>query len=128
MNKVDHSALHAARGPIAKSVLAILFVAATLSLCCSKQASAQGRRYSLSSSAPFPCSAVNVEGDSISFRQTMVFVCNGKEQLEMPAGGIMGINAVCDGTTLILHHDFGQRGGLFDILHRRCGGSPRARR
>jgi hypothetical protein len=90
-------------------------------------ASAQGRRYSLSPIAPFPCAAVSVEGNSITFRQTIVFVCNGKEQLEMPAGSIMGINAVCDGTALILDHDFGQRNSLFDILHRRCGAS-RARR
>jgi hypothetical protein len=128
MNKVDQSALHATRRPIARGVFPILFVAAALSLCCSQQASAQGLRYPLSSTARFPCSAVNVEGDSISFRQTMVFVCNGKEQLEMPAGSIMGINAVCDGTTLILHHDFGQRGSLFDVLHRRCGAARRARR
>jgi hypothetical protein len=128
MNKLDRSALQAMRRPIANGVFPILFVAATLSLCCVQQASAQGLRYSLSPTAPFPCSAVNVEGDSISFRQTMVFVCNGKEQLEMPAGSIMGINAACDGTTLILHHDFGQRGSLFDILHRRCGGTRRSRR
>jgi len=61
-----------------------------------------------------------VNGDSITFRQTIVFVCNGKEQLEMPAGSIMGINAVCDGTSLILHHDFGQRNSLFDIMRRTC--------
>jgi hypothetical protein len=68
-----------------------------------------------------------MQGNSITFRETIVFVCNGKEQLEMPAGSVMGINAVCNGTTLILHHDFGQRNSLFDILHRRCRGS-RARR
>jgi hypothetical protein len=128
VNKVEHLALHASRGRIAKGVLSILFVAATLLLCCNNQASAQGRRYSLSPIAPFPCSAVNVEGNNISFRQTIVFVCNGKEQLEMPAGSIMGVNAICDGTTLILDHDFGKRGSLFDILHRRCGGSLRTRR
>ena len=77
-------------------------------VCIGRKVSAQGRRYSLSPIAPFPCGAVNVDGNSITFRQTMVFVCNGKEQLEMPAGSVMGINAVCDGTTLILHHDFGQ--------------------
>ncbi len=88
------------------------------SLCA--QAAAQGRRYSLAPIAAFPCAAVSVDGTSITFRQTIVFVCNGKEQLEMPAGSVMGINAVCDGTTLILHHDFGQRNSLFDILHRRC--------
>jgi hypothetical protein len=110
---------------MAKGIFSMLFIAAILSLGC---ATAQGQRYSLSPIAPFPCGAVTVEGDSMTFHQTIVFVCNGKEQLEMPAGSIMGINAVCDGTTLILHHDFGQRGSLFDILHRRCGGSPRARR
>jgi len=31
---------------------------------------------------------VSIEGDSITFRRTLVFVCNGKEQLEMPAGSI----------------------------------------
>ena len=110
-----------------ESVFWLLLSAATVSLCCGQQASAQGLRYSLSPIAPFPCSAVSMEGNSITFRRTLVFVCNGKEQLEMPAGSIMGINAVCDGTTLILHHDFSQRNSLFDILHRRCGGS-RARK
>ncbi len=89
----------------------------------STHTAAQGRRYSLSPVAPFPCGAVSIEGNSITFRQTIVFVCNGKEQLEMPAGSVMGINAVCNGTTLILHHDFGQSNSLFDILHRRCGRS-----
>ncbi len=104
-----------------------LLIGAVFLACIGTQASAQGRRYSLSPIAPFPCSAVTVEGNSITFRETIVFVCNGKEQLEMPAGSIMGINAVCTGTTLILHHDFGQRNSLFDILHRRCGRS-RSRR
>ena len=111
-----------------KSVFPVMLIAAMLALCCGQEASAQGLRYSLSPIAPFPCSAVSVEGNSITFRRTLVFVCNGKEQLEMPAGSIMGINAVCDGTTLILHHDFGQRSSLFDILHRRCGGGRRMRR
>jgi hypothetical protein len=108
---------------MARTILSILLFVAALSLCCGRHASAQGLRYSLSPVAPFPCGAVTVEGNSVTFRQTMVLVCNGKEQLEMPAGSIMGINAVCDGTTLILHHDFGQRNGLFDVVHRRCGGS-----
>lgn len=98
-----------------------LLIGAAFLVCIAAQASAQGRRYSLSPIAPFPCGAVTIEGNSITFRETIVFVCNGKEQLEMPAGSIMGINAVCNGTTLILHHDFGQRNSLFDILHRRCG-------
>jgi hypothetical protein len=110
-----------------RSGYAILLTSAVLFLCICTQTFAQGRRYSLSPIAPFPCAAVNVEGDSITFRETIVFVCSGKEQLEMPAGSIMGINAVCDGTTLILHHGFGERNSLFDILHRRCG-RTRARR
>ncbi len=108
---------------MARNIYPILLIGAVFFLCLSAHASAQGRRYSLSPIAPFPCGAVNVEGNSIAFRETIVFVCNGKEQLEMPAGSVMGINAVCDGTTLILHHDFGQRNSLFDILHRRCGRS-----
>ncbi|MGO9698149.1 MAG: hypothetical protein ACLPX7_02670 [Xanthobacteraceae bacterium] len=108
---------------MARSIYTVLLVGTVFFLCISANASAQGRRYSLSPVAPFPCDAVSVDGNSITFRQTMVFVCNGKEQLEMPAGSIMGINAVCSGTTLILHHDFGQRNSLFDILHRRCGRS-----
>jgi hypothetical protein len=104
-----------------RSVCSILLICAVFLLCISTNASTQGRRYSLSPIAPLPCEAVSVNGNSITFRETIVFVCNGKEQLEMPAGSIMGINASCDGTTLILHHDFGQRNSLFDILHRRCG-------
>ncbi len=113
---------------MARSVYASLLISAVLVLCIGTQASAQGRRYSLSPVAPFPCAAVSVDGNSITFRQTIVFVCNGKEQLEMPAGSIMGINAICDGTTLILHHDFAQRSSLFDILHRRCGVRPASRK
>ena len=112
---------------MAKGIFSIALVAVALLLCPGEQVLAQGRRYSLSPIAPFPCGAVTVQGDSITFRQTIVFVCNGKEQLEMPAGSVMGINAVCDGTMLILHHDFSQRNSLFDILRRRCAGS-RARR
>jgi len=108
---------------MARGVYAILLIGSVALLCTATQASAGGRRYSLSPISPFPCSAVTVEGNSITFRETIVFVCNGKEQLEMPAGSIMGINAICNGTTLILHHDFGQRNSLFDILHRRCGRS-----
>ncbi len=112
---------------MARSTYPILLIGAVFFLCISAHASAQGRRYSLSPIAPLPCGAVNVEGNSVTFRETIVFICNGKEQLEMPAGSVMGINAVCDGTTLILHHDFDQRNSLFDILRRRCGRS-RARR
>ncbi len=112
---------------MARRIYPIWLIGAVFFLCIGAHASAQGRRYSLSPIAPFPCGAVTVASNSITFRETIVFVCNGKEQLEMPAGSVMGINAVCDGTTLILHHDFGQRNSLFDILHRRCGRS-RARR
>ena len=113
---------------MANNIFSIILTVATLSICCSKQASTQERRYSLSPPlAPFPCAAVNMEGNSITFRAGIVFVCNGKDLEEMPAGSIMGINAVCDGPTLIFHHDFGQRNSLFDIVRRRCGVS-RARR
>ena len=108
---------------MAKGVGFLFLTVAAFLVCIGTQVSAQGRRYSLAPIAPFPCAAVSVDGNSITFRQTIVFVCNGKEQLEMPAGSVMGINAVCDGTTLILHHDFGQSNSLFDILHRRCGRS-----
>jgi len=110
---------------MARIYLILLISAAILSI--SFGTDAQGLRYSLSPLTAFPCGAVSFDGNNIVFRRTMVIVCNGKEQLEMPAGSIMGINAVCDGTTLILHHDFSQRNSLFDILHRRCGGS-RARK
>ena len=74
---------------MARSIYPILLIGAVFFLC-SAHASAQGRRYSLSPIAPFPCGAVNVEGNNITFRETIVFVCNGKEQLEMPAGSVMG--------------------------------------
>jgi hypothetical protein len=90
------------------------------------QAHAQGLRYSLSPRAPFPCGAVSFDGDNIVFRRTMVFVCNGKEQLEMPAGSIMGVNAICSGTALILSHAVSGPGSLFNIV-RRCS-RPRPRR
>ena len=75
---------------MARSTYPILLIGAVLFLYIGTQASAQGRRYSLSPVAPFPCGAVNVEGNNITFRETIVFVCNGKEQLEMPAGSVMG--------------------------------------
>jgi len=37
---------------------------------------------------------VTVEGNSITFRQTIVFDCNGKEQLEMPAGSIVAARCI----------------------------------
>jgi len=75
---------------MARSICLILLIGAVFFLCISTHASAQGRRYSLSPIAPFPCGAVNVEGNSITFREIIVLVCNGKEQLEMPAGSMMG--------------------------------------
>ncbi|MGB7102160.1 MAG: hypothetical protein WBD95_25785 [Xanthobacteraceae bacterium] len=108
---------------MARNVGSVFLIAAAFLVCIGTQVSAQGRRYSLAPIAPFPCGAVSLQGNNITFRETIVFVCNCKEQLEMPAGSIMGINAICDGTTLILHYDFGQRNSLFDILHRRCGRS-----
>jgi hypothetical protein len=112
---------------MARNVDSLFLIVAVFLVGIGTHAFAQGQRYSLSPIAPFPCGTVSMQGNSITFRETIVFVCNGKEQLEMPAGSVMGINAVCNGTTLILHHDFGQRNSLFDILHRRCRGS-RARR
>jgi hypothetical protein len=97
----------------------ILIGAAGLLALCS-ETSAQGLRYSLSPAVPFPCRAVSFDGNAIVFRTTMVFVCNGKEQLEMPAGSIMGTNAICSGTALMLSHGISGRGSLFDIV-RRCG-------
>ena len=104
----------------------MLPISAAILLVCS-QTYAQGLRYSLSPLAPFPCSAVSFDGNNVVFRRTIVIVCNGKEQLEMPAGSIMGANAVCDGTTLILHHDYAVRNGLFDILRRSCERHERRR-
>ncbi len=63
---------------MARNIYPILLIGAVFFLCLSALASAQGRRYSLSPIAPFPCGAVNVEGNSIAFRETIVFVCNGK--------------------------------------------------
>jgi hypothetical protein len=89
-------------------------VAVLLSVCT--QTHAQGQRWSLSPLAPFPCGAVNFDGNSVVFERTLVIVCNGKEQLEMPAGSILGINATCSGTALILSHGIAGRGSLFDAV------------
>lgn len=97
----------------------IAWAAVLLSICT--HAHSQEQRWSLSPLAPFPCGAVKFDSNEIVFQRGLVIVCNGKEQLEMPAGSIMGINAVCSGTTLILHHDYAVRNGLFDILRRSCG-------
>ncbi len=90
-----------------------------LSICT--QAWSQQPRWSLDPlRAPFPCHAVNIDGDNVVFLKPLVFVCNGNEILEMPAGSILGINLTCSGTTGILAHNFDERGGLFDILRRQC--------
>ncbi|MGO8907717.1 MAG: hypothetical protein ACLQDM_00065 [Bradyrhizobium sp.] len=99
------------------AVLPVL-VTVLLSLCT--QAHAQGQRWSLSPLAPFPCGAASFDGSSVVFRKTLVIVCNGKEQLEMPAGSILGINATCSGTALILSHGIAGKGSLFEAA-RACG-------
>jgi hypothetical protein len=110
----------------AKQIGTILSVIVTVFLSACTQTYAQGQRWSLSPLAPFPCGAVSFDGNSVVFRTTLVIVCDGKEQLEMPAGSILGINATCSGTALILSHGIAGRGSLFDAV-RRCGGT-RSRR
>jgi hypothetical protein len=90
------------------SLLTLLTVSAALFLSICTQAYSQEQRWSLSPLAPFPCSAGNFDGNSVVFRRTLVIVCNGKEQLEMPAGSILGTNAVCSGTALILSQSLTQ--------------------
>jgi hypothetical protein len=63
---------------------------------------------------------VNFDGNSIVFRRTLVIVCNGKEQLEMPAGSILGTNAACSGIALILSHGVAGKGSLLEAV-RKCG-------
>jgi hypothetical protein len=104
------------RFAMAKKTGIILSVIATVLLAVCPQANAQGQRWSLSPLAPFPCGAVSLDGDSVVFKRTLVIVCNGKEQLEMPAGSILGINATCSGTALILSHGIAGRGSLFDAV------------
>ena len=104
---------------MAKLIGAALSVMVTILLSGGTQTYAQGQRWSLSPLAPFPCGAVNFDGNSVVFRKTLVIVCDGKEQLEMPAGSILGINAKCSGTALILDHGIADRGSLFDAV-RRC--------
>src|SRR5208282_748500 len=99
-------------------IIRAAIAASWLAVCT--QAYAQGQRWSLSPLAPFPCGAVSFDGNSVVFRRTLVIVCNGKEQLEMPAGSILGTNAVCSGTALILSHGVAGNGSLFDAV-RRCG-------
>ncbi len=66
---------------MARNVGSLLLIGAAVLVCIGTQAFAQGRRYSLAPIALFPCGAVNIQGNSITFHETIVFVCNGKEQL-----------------------------------------------
>jgi hypothetical protein len=101
---------------MAEKIGTFLSVLATVLLSVCTQTQAQGQRWSLSPVAPFPCGAVSFDGGSVVFERTLVIVCNGKEQLEMPAGSILGINATCSGTALILSHGIAGRGSLFDAV------------
>ena len=95
-----------------------------LAVCPQAQAAQAYRepRWSLAPRlTPFPCHAVTIEGNSITFRESLVLVCQGEDELEMPAGSLMGINFVCNGTSAILHHNFDEKGGLFDVVRRSCG-------
>jgi hypothetical protein len=97
--------------------------AAGAALLLSMCAVAHGRepRWSLDPRvAPFPCGAVDLDGNNMSFRQPLVIVCNGNEILEMPAGSLLGINVACHGTTAILHHDFDEKNALFDVARKAC--------
>lgn len=105
---------------MSKRVGTVLSMTVTVLLSVCTQAYAQGQRWSLSPLAPVPCGAVSFDGSSVVFRRTLVIVCNGKEQLEMPAGSILGTNATCSGTTLILSHAVAEHGSLLDAV-RRCG-------
>jgi hypothetical protein len=109
----------AAQADAMARIYSMLLIGAAMLFQFCAQTHAQGLRYSLSPLAPFPCSAVSFDGNSIVFRRTLVIVCNGKEQLEMPAGSILGTNAVCSGTALILSHGVAGNGSLFDAV-RRC--------
>jgi hypothetical protein len=103
-----------------KTTSVTMSVIVTILLAVDADAYAQGQRYSLSPRAPFPCGAVSFDGSNTVFRRTLVIVCDGKEQLEMPAGSILGINAICSGTALIMSHDVPEQGSFFEAA-RRCG-------
>ena len=103
-----------------KRIGIILSVIVSVLLSVSTETHAQGQRWSLSPRAPFPCDTVSFDGGNAVFRKTLVIVCDGKEQLEMPAGSILGVNATCSGTTLILSHDVPDRGNFFEAA-RGCG-------
>src|SRR5579863_3977779 len=74
------------RSPMQKTTSVTMSVIVTVLLAVDADAYAQGQRYSLSPRAPFPCGAVSFDGSNTVFRRTLVIVCDGKEQLEMPAG------------------------------------------
>jgi hypothetical protein len=69
---------------------------------------------------PFPCGAVNLDGDHMTFLEPLVFVCNGNEIEEFPAGSYLGINIMCYGATAIMDHNFDQKNGLFDVARKSC--------
>jgi hypothetical protein len=97
-------------------------VAALLAVC--SQAHAQEPRWSLDPlRSPFPCGAVKLQENEMTFQQSLIFVCNGNDILEMPAGSLLGINLVCIGTGAVMHHDFDQPGGLFSVVRKQCGRS-----
>ena len=118
---------------MAAKTRSILLIARTasaaflISICT--QSHSQSARWSLDPLvAPFPCSAVKLEGNSMVFLKTMVIVCNGNPIEEMPAGSFLGINIMCHGSGAIEHHGFDERGGLFDVARRSCSriGTTRA--
>jgi hypothetical protein len=84
-------------------------------------AHSQSARWSLDPHvASFPCSAVKLEGNGMTFLKTLIITCNGNPIEEMPAGSFLGINIVCHGTGAVEHHGFDEKGGLFDVARRTC--------
>lgn len=101
------------------------FACAALLLWFCTRAAAQEPRWSLDPlTSPFPCGAVKLEDNEMSFQQSLVFVCNGNDILEMPAGSLLGINLVCMGTGAVMHHDFSEPRGLFAVVRRQCDRAP----
>lgn len=74
--------------------------------------------------APFPCRAVSFDGAQVVFKQPFNVFCGGQLKIDLPAGSIMGINAVCNGTTAILFHGSdvatNYEKTLFGILSKQC--------
>ena len=68
----------AAQADAMARIYSMLLIGAAMLFPFCTQTHAQGLRYSLSPLAPFPCSAVSFDGNSIVFRRTLVIVCNGK--------------------------------------------------